>query len=720
MNSLHRQLKHWKRTATALTVVILIVLLTSPWVLAQEPATTPRPQHPAPSRVISTVDPDHARNGTNGGSTTTLPYSIGVEWINHFDAIDWPDGNRDAWDDSCDGLYNRLVGDGWQSAFHWADTDAWETDWKDESLGGEEDAWSDSADIAMLCTHGGGAWDGNWGNILLTSARMGSTHTDADVSPGDAYMAYGDNNLEWLAFDSCSVLADTAPFDGAAPYNDSYWAATFNRLHLMLGFNNEMYVNYPGDGLMWGFWMSGYEWPWGGWLIPPASVTQSWFWAVDGVQPGVTCARVLAEDLNNYNDYLWGKGYVSPDPVVDPYYYKWDHCSTAPKALQVENLDQISVTTMPVLQVVPRSVDQAYVAQIAHAFDMTGTIGMDRQFYYMTDPTGTHSLVVDLASGGFNYHDLAQLAVPPTVAPTLPNADQAFMLAETFFATQGEGLPGVWERSFPIFSLDQISGIQRPIFGQGAVEARTLAITPTDAVLTFGRTVAITVGTPSGPQLMQVSVVGPGSKLMAYFGDQGQVIGMQGGTRDVQATKAQVPIMTADEAWAAYLADPTIALAEVSLPTQVLTRTGETLGYYEQSHFSGQSELVPVWIFTADYAPGMSVEIYVPAATDYLPPLVIIFSPPFGSTYNPGDPIPLAGAVLMYGTPPFSFKWTASGDGLLGYGSTLTATLNTVIKSNGIYSQTISLDVTDANGQHGTAARAVFINAAIYLPITFK
>jgi hypothetical protein len=712
------QPKRWQKTATAVAVVTLLVLLTGPWVSAQGPAAPSPQEPPAPGRMISTVDPDHARLGLDDGSTIDLPYSVGVEWINHFDAIGWPGGNRSAWDDSCDGLYNRLRGLGWQKAFHWTETAAWETDWKDESKGGSEDSWADTADIAMLCTHGGGAWDGGWGNILLTSIRMGSYHTDADVSPGDAYMAYGNYNLEWLAFDCCSVLADVAPFpdDNPAPNNDSYWAATFNRLHLMLGFKNTMYVNLPGDGLMWGWWMTGFL-P----FMPPVKVTQAWFWAIDGVQPGVTCARVLAEDLNNYNDYLWGKGYVSPDPVVDPYYYKWDHCSTAPKALQVDNVDQIM--TVPALQVVPRSVNQAYVADIAHAFGMTGTIGMDRQFYYLTNPTETHSLVVDIASGGFSYHNLAQLGVPPTHMLTLPDVEQAHMAADQFFNSHGEGLPGVWQRGTASFGYGQITGIQRPTFGEDGApltSAQTLAITPTDAILTYGRSISVTAGTASGSVLAQFPIVGPGSKLMIYFGDQSEIIGMQGGTRDVQTTGVQVPVMTANEAWAMYLADPTIALAQVSLPTEVFTRTGETLGYYEQPHYGGQTEFIPVWIFTVEYASGMSVEVYVPAALDYLPPVVQIDSPAPGSIYMPGHPIDFSGSVAQYGTPPFTFEWTASGDGPLGSGANLTAPLNSVVKGSGIFSQTVKLAVTDANGQQGTASVNVFIYAAVYLPITFR
>ncbi len=63
--------------------------------------------------------------------------------------------------------------------------------------------------------------------------------------------------------------------------------------------------------------------------IPALTVTQAWFSATDDQQPSGVRARVVAEDLNNYNDYLWGEGYVSPDYPHNGGWY-WDHVSGTP------------------------------------------------------------------------------------------------------------------------------------------------------------------------------------------------------------------------------------------------------------------------------------------------------------------------------------------------------------------------------------------------------
>jgi hypothetical protein len=198
---------------------------------------------------------------------------------------------------------------------------------------------------------------------------------------------------------------------------------------------------------------------------------------------------------------------------------------------------------------------------------------------------------------------------------------------------------------------------------------------------------------------------------------------MQGGTRDVQMSNQQVTIMSADEAWAMYQANPRIAAAQIDLPTDptdAITPTVKTLGYYEQPHWDAQAELIPVWIFTVATGVTETADIYVPAAQDYLPPQVQIDAPTPGTVVSPRQMISLTGSVVQYGKPPFTYSWTANGQGPLGSGASITAALSTEIKSSNIYSQTISLDVRDANGQHGTATTTVFVLSGLYLPVLSK
>lgn len=690
-----------------LMAVVLTLVVAGSRALAQEPGQA------------STDPRDPSTNPQGWGDDGTM--EVGVEWINDFPGTA---DDRSHWDESCDGLYYELLNNGWTGRFHWTDWNAWEEDFKIAARGGNEDLYADNVDIAMVCTHGSGAWDDFWGQNL-SSVYFGSTHDDHDLVPGDAFQAFGDKDLEWLAFDSCSVLSDGGP----APYfNRGYWATSMNGLHLLLGFKNTMYVWAPGDGDKWADYMLGWKpawWPFG-YLRPPYSVTQAWFAAVDDVQPTVTCARVLAEVPDNYNDYLWGKGYVSPDPSHDGTYWYWDHCSAGTLMTQVDNVTQIR--TMPILQVMNRQVDERYVLDIiAPSFNMSGTTETDGQYFYMIDATEgqTTTLQVDLASGGWKWLNLSKLWVPPTMPPILPSYETAEAIADAFFAQQGEGLPGAWYRDYVQPMTEELVGVQLP--GSAAIDQPEQEIerTPVNISLVYGRLIPAVAGTASGLQQQAFPVVGPGGRTKVYIGDGGEILGLQGGSRDIQDTGTQVPILTAEEAWSMYLADPSIALPEVPWPADQILRSSETLGYYELPHFQHQAELIPVWIFTADfYADGnllaSDVPVHVPAATEYLPPRVQINSPVSGSQFSPGEEVLLSASVVQYGTPPFTYEWSSSIDGFLGSGDTLTAPLTADGKQGQVISNTITLRVTDANGQQGTDTTIVFVKIGVYLPVVIK
>jgi hypothetical protein len=132
--------------------------------------------------------------------------------------------------------------------------------------------------------------------------------------------------------------------------------------------------------------------------------------------------------------------------------------------------------------------------------------------------------------------------------------------------------------------------------------------------------------------------------------------------------------------------------------------------------------LIPVWVFTADfYSAGTplaeDVLVYVPAAAEYLPPEVSIAAPTAGSRFRAGESVTLSGSVVQYGSPPFSYAWSSSQDGPLGNGASLTVPLSGAIKGGEVISQTISLKVTDANGQRGMASVQVSVQPDVYLPV---
>lgn len=647
---------------------------------------------------------------------------VGVEWI-----TDWPGtaDDRANWYYSANNLYNQLLGAGWIGRFNWGNTNAWERDFKAASYGGN--GLIDTVDLAMIGTHGSSAWDPKY-NKALSSVYFSSNNDDWHLSPGEAYRSLGDNDLEWLAFDSCSVLRDDSMW---------YWHEAFNGLHLMLGFANTMYVVYPGDGGVWGDQMQKKGW----WIFGHGArtVTQAWFTAVEDQQPSGVRARVLAEELNSYNDYIWGQGYVSPDYPNNGGYWYWDHVAGTPAPLQLTEIPK----SLPILRVVPRLVNEDFVRRVGQAFGLSGEVlaAPDGSAFYMADAISS-TLRVDALSGGFLFQNLGELWTNPEAPRNLPSTREAPGLVRSFMTSHGEGLPGA-----QYFFSSQIAPtieVEGPITGfSEAGIASVTEMSPTNIALHYARSVY-------DPASMQnISIVGPGSRLNFYIGNNSEIVGMKGGWRDYQfvdglaglqnAAPAAVPIKTPDAAWADFLADPSIAVAQ---PPQALTYTQKltpTLAYYEQSLSISQTQLIPVWVFVADLITetvdipvhlqattattaliASDVNIYVPAADDPTAlPQVTITSPTPGTIISTGTSVELDGAVEG-GQAPYTYLWTSSVDGALGVDLTQTSPpLHPDIKG-ALSANKLTLLVVDADGLHATADIDVLVLTAVYLPLVLR
>jgi hypothetical protein len=664
--------------------------------------------------------------GSAAPESVTAVGSMGVEWI-----TDWPGtaDDRANWYYSANNLYSQLQNANFYGAFNWGQTNAWERDWKAYSYGGN--GLVDTVDLAMIGTHGTSAWDPKWG-LPLSAVYFSSNNDDWFLSPGEAYRRYGSNNLEWVAFDSCSVLRDDSR---------TYWHETFNGLHLMLGFANTMYVVYPGDGGEWGDQMQKKGW----WIFGHGAktVTQAWFTATEDQQPSTVLARVLAEELNNYNDYLWGQGYVSPDYPNNSGYWYWDHWSGTPEPLQLT----VVPTSLPVYEVLPRMVDPNYAMNIGRAFGLTGEVvpAPDGSAFYMAGGiSDTLQLRVDAHSGGFLFQNLGELWNHPEMTRTLPSMEIVPRLALDFLAKH-DNLPGAFGFDPQILPTVVLEGPveMAPTAGGGVVQAAQM---PLDYQISYARTLDIGGG-------QRISVVGPGSRQNVYLGDGSVVIAMKGGWRDVQmmqratagveaTTQVTVPIKTAEEAWAEFLANPSISLAKppLALTYDTTGKPDPTLAYYEQTLSISQTELIPVWLFEADLytetlAPPMQVQatdavtalvasdvkIYVPAEADPASvPQATITEPGPGLLVRPGTSLDLAGTATG-GKPPYSYLWSSSKNGILGTGPTLkTPGLLSDVHGNEIQPNQITLLVTDADGQTATDSVDVAVYTSLYLPLVVR
>jgi hypothetical protein len=707
-----RDVRSWKGyLATSMVMAALLLLATSLLSVAQEPEPGV-----ADKSAISLDESD------DGIAET------GTEWIAEF-----PEcyaNNIPCEEPQCMGFYNDMFAAGWGGgdSFHFGNAFAWAQDFERAAAGGTENAWVDDVDILLFCDHGTTAFDSYW-DEYLSALHFGCKDADGDcqVTPGEAYLSYGDGDLEWLGLKACSVLSDYGPYPY---YNRGYWASTMNGLHQILGFRNSSYC-HNDFGELWATCMLGIWWDWL-WLLPPQRVTQAWFDVVDDTQPGGVCARVLAEEEVFFNDYLWGRGDVNPDFQDGDYVYL-DHCVFTPPPVPPGAEAVAQLDALPIVKVVPRDVTKDYALEVAKAFATVGSdIREDSEKFYFVQATDvvTCTLQVDKLTGSYKYRNATMLWSAPKEAPDLPDSQEALYLTDRFFSEQGDRLPAAAYRTGEIrVRFEELVEELKPVLGEAdRAEEVELGRKAIDVAVSYGRVLDVEAVTARGVEAVEVPVVGPGARTTIYLGDEGEILGVQGGSRDVDVSEDTVPILDADEVWKRFLEDPGIALLPPPGAYEGITRLAETLAYYEHAYGNLQEALIPTWVFSTTVVLGsgggeaqtQGTWIYVPASEQFMPPQVDILTPADGETFLPGEPVTLSGIVTEYGTGPFTYEWYSSYQGFLGTGHTLGVTLLGALSRGELTTHTITLHVTDANGQQGSDAVEVKVQTNIYLPVILK
>ena len=202
------------------------------------------------------------------------------------------------------GFRDRMVLEGATIRFNWSCSSSWERDFRENTDTGLDPNYVDNADMTLYIGHG---WPGGFTFDNATQDKGALFHNEPAGT-----VRWGNQDLEWLALVSCSVLRQDAPGSGGAWYER--WGQEFDGLHLLLGFHTSAY-DWSGFGHRFADWMLGRQI--GPVTLPPVSIVAAWLQASKEQQPDGVVPAVMgvygAGGVSNYGDYFHGQGPVGPD-----------------------------------------------------------------------------------------------------------------------------------------------------------------------------------------------------------------------------------------------------------------------------------------------------------------------------------------------------------------------------------------------------------------------
>ena len=206
---------------------------------------------------------------------------VGIEWVKKYHGRA---ANLSNTKTQAEGFYNLVD---CTRKFNWGDDWAWDIDFEEP---GDDNIWVDTVDIAFFSGHGS-----------ANGPMFGvANHDDGEARPNE--IKWGNNDLEWIAFDACEILE----YSGAG-ISDVWtrWKPAFNGLHYILGFrtttsDEKNRGKYFALFLNWGY-----------------KVRDAWIKAcqlTEGSGVQMAYLRAAKSGTNTLDDHLHGHGYVSPDP----------------------------------------------------------------------------------------------------------------------------------------------------------------------------------------------------------------------------------------------------------------------------------------------------------------------------------------------------------------------------------------------------------------------
>lgn len=256
---------------------------------------------------------------------------VGVEWVNNYTAVG--KSNLSYMDDCAQGFYNVIASDPeWTGEFNVGNSNAWEKHFKKSSLGGLDDSWVDAVDLAMFAGHGS----------AKTGTGRGSAFTFGQNANDDWYLAsipsnreprWGDDDLEWIIFNSCSILCrqgDISPHPDEEPvlYNICQrWANSdvMHGLHYILGFRTTTWDYTSEDrGEIFAEYLLGLRGS-----GTKHTIRCAWILATKETDMDLSnlgaYLRAYSSEADTLNDHIWECGSVSKDP--DPSTQCYAYCS---------------------------------------------------------------------------------------------------------------------------------------------------------------------------------------------------------------------------------------------------------------------------------------------------------------------------------------------------------------------------------------------------------
>jgi len=648
---------------------------------------------------------------------------VGAEYVN------WYPGSGDLYgtDDDAYGIYNQLGAGGWTRRFIYGNGAAWEQDWKVSWRpgGGTEHNYVDTVDLAYFSGHGGPSYDSLYGRSLWgpVFGEGGNNYDDSYLVPGDAYRAYGDGDLEWMAFSACQTVNDQSA---------AYWANSLYGMHLLLGFKTNMLdVNQ-------GYWFGRY-------INAGYTINQAWRIATDITHPPGYVARVLGNELCHFYETATS---MCADSYDTDWWY-WDFAATAVTAASSPS-QLTAVTELPALDVIaPLSTEQsaeALAALVGMDAETPASLDQESSLYNAND--GVRDLTVD-PQGLFYFVDTSKFLTGTAevmAASVMVTPEEARTIADDYLTSRG------LKPSDAVFAevvADQLTEVEltenvTPSLASGVSAAAITVDTQVVDEQTLGYQVVYKRQlqvTQSDNTASTVAVEGPGAQLKVYVNSAGIVTAVMGGWREVQQTAVtsadatdETPITAAQIKTLYETFGDKVSLAPTTFNADKWQVNASNLTYYEQSLGTQLTQLARTYALdvtqtnTKDQS-SIDVRVHVPAIAEQIAPLArlesggtdtLALTKDQSITLNAVDATKTLAAAgydaslsFALGQAPYSYTWSLlHNEQTLGTGRSLTLTgsqFTNATDRETLPLLTVVLTVTDANGKSSQAVQLLHV-----------